>query len=341
MRGTVVANAPLPGTRKAAVLALLLGEEQMAQIFKHLREDEIERITKEVASLGSVEPDIGEKVLEEFHLMFKAAGYIMRGGVEFARALLLKSLGPDTARRILDRVLRSFESTAGFSALEKADPQQLSKFILGEHPQTIALILAHLNASNAAQLVTLLPDDMRADVLTRMANLEEISPEVIRSISSVIDQRLKTLGGPQRESYGGVRAVAELFNRLDRAVSQPVLETIEHESPELAVTIRNLMFVFDDLVNVEDQGLREIIQRVDKKVLTIALKGATEEIRQRFFSNMSKRATEMLKEEMEVLGAIRLREVEKAQQEVVAVARKLEEEGLIVTGAAAGETYVV
>jgi flagellar motor switch protein FliG len=174
-----------------------------------------------------------------------------------------------------------------------------------------------------------------------MANLAEISPDVIRSISAVIDQRLKTLGGPQRESYGGVRAVAELFNRLDRGVSQPVLETIELQTPELAVSIRNLMFVFDDLVNVEDAGLREIIQRVDKKVLTIALKGATEEIRQRFFANMSKRASDMLKEEMEVLGAIRLREVEKAQQEVVAIARKLEEEGLIVTGAAAGEPYVV
>jgi flagellar motor switch protein FliG len=336
-----VTGVVMPGARKAAVLALLLGEEQMSLIFKHLREDEIEKVTKEVAALGSVQPDIGEKVLEEFHLMSKAAGYIARGGVEFAKALLLKSLGPETARRILDRVIRSFESTAGFSALEKADPQQLSKFILGEHPQTIALILAHLNATNAAQLVTLLPDDMRADVLTRMANLEEISPGVIRSISAVIDQRLKTLGGPQRESYGGVRAVAELFNRLDRGVSQPVLETIEHETPELAVSIRNLMFVFDDLVSIEDQGLREIIQRVDKKVLTIALKGATEEIRQRFFTNMSKRAADMLKEEMEVLGAIRLREVEKAQQEVVAVARKLEEEGLIVTGAAAGEPYVV
>jgi flagellar motor switch protein FliG len=340
MNPTVV-GAPMSGSRKAAVLMLLLGEEQSAAIFKHLREDEIERITKEVAAIGSVQPELGEKVLEEFHLLSKAAGYLTRGGVEYARALLLKSLGPDSARRILDRVIRSFESTAGFSALEKADPQQLSKFILGEHPQTVALILAHLNANNAAQLVTLLPDAMRADVLTRMANLEEISPDVIRSISAVIDQRLKTLGGPQRESYGGVRAVAELFNRLDRGVSQPVLETIESDSPDLAVAIRNLMFVFDDLVNVEDQGLREIVQRVDKKVLTVALKGATDEIKNRFFGNMSKRAADMLKEEMDVLGAIRLREVEKAQQEVVAVARKLEEEGLIVTGAAAGEPYVV
>lgn len=331
----------MPGARKAAVLTLLLGEEQSAQMFKFLREDEIEKITKEVAAIGPVQPELGEKVLEEFHLLANAAAYLTRGGVEYARSLLLKSLGPESARRILDRVIRSFESTAGFSALEKADPQQLSKFILGEHPQTVALILAHLNANNAAQLVTLLPEDMRADVLTRMANLEEISPDVIRSISAVIDQRLKSLGGPQRESYGGVRAVAELFNRLDRGVSQPVLETIELETPDLAVSIRNLMFVFDDLVNVEDQGLREIIQRVDKKVLTIALKGATDEIKTRFFNNMSKRAADMLKEEMDVLGAIRLREVEKAQQEVVAVARKLEEEGVIVTGAAAGEPYVV
>jgi flagellar motor switch protein FliG len=338
---TTTTPTPMSGARKAAVLTLLLGADLSSQMFKHLREDEIERITKEVAALGAVQPDVSERVLEEFHLLSQAAGHLTRGGVEYARSLLQKSLGPDTARRIIEKVVRSFESTAGFSALEKADPQQLSKFIMGEHPQTIALILAHLNAANAAQLVTLLPETLRADVLTRMANLEEISPEVIRSISAVIEQRLKTLGGPQRESYGGVRAVAELFNRLDRGVSQPVLESIENDSPDLAVAIRNLMFVFDDLATVEDHGLREIIQRVDKKVLTVALKGATDEIKQRFFSNMSKRASDMLKEEMEVLGAIRLREVEKAQQEVVAVARKLEEEGVIQTGAAAGEPYVV
>jgi flagellar motor switch protein FliG len=291
--------------------------------------------------MGAVQPEIGERVLEEFHSLAGAANSLARGGFDHVRALLQKTVTPDTARRILERLTRSVESTAGFYAIERADPQQLSKFILGEHPQTIALILAHLNAANAAQLVALLPDDMRADVLTRMANLEEISPEVIRSISAVIDARLKTLGGPQRESYGGVRAVAELFNRLDRGISQPVLESIENDTPDLAVSIRNLMFVFDDLVGVEDQGLREIIQRIDKKVLTIALKGATDEIKTKFFNNMSKRAADMMREEMEVLGAIRLREVEKAQQEVVAVARKLEEEGVIVTGAAAGEPYVV
>jgi len=336
----VVQPTNLTGARKAAILSLILGEEQASKVFRHLREDEVEKITREVAGLGAVSLELGEKVLEEFHNLSTAAGLSARGGVEVARSMLQKSLAPETAPRVIDRLLKSFESTAGFNALEKADPQQLSKFIQGEHPQTIALILAHLNATNAARLITLLPDELRPDVLTRMANLDEISPEVIRSISSVIDLRLKTLGGPQRESYGGVRAVAELFNRLDRGVSQPVLEAIEHQAPELAVAIRNLMFVFDDLATVEDNGLREIIQRADKKVLTIALKGATEEIRNRFFQNMSKRAADMLKEEMDVLGAIRLREVEKAQQDVVAIARKLEEEGLIVTGAAAGEPYV-
>jgi flagellar motor switch protein FliG len=261
--------------------------------------------------------------------------------VEYARRLLDRAVGPEASRRILERVTTKFRSRAGFTSLERADPQQLSKFILAEHPQTIALILAHLNSANAAQLVALLPDSLRADVVTRMANLDEISPDVITRISALIEQRLKTLGGPNREQHGGIRAVAELFNRLDRNISKPVLEAIETDSPDLAVSIRNLMFVFDDLRHLEDNALREIIQRADKKVLTVALKGASEDIRSRFFQNMSKRAADMLKEEMEVLGAIRLREVEKAQQEVVAIARKLEEEGLIATGAAAGEAYVV
>jgi flagellar motor switch protein FliG len=331
----------LSGTRKAAILVLALGEEAAAEMFKHLHEEEIEKLAKEVAMVGSVGAETGERVLEEFHHMVRAANFTTRGGVDYARRLLQRSFGNDAGQRILERVVSSFRSTAGFASLEKTDPQQLSKFILAEHPQTIALILAHLNASNASQLVSLLPDSLRADVLTRMASLDEISPEVIGRISAVIEQRLKTLGGPTREQHGGVRAVAELCNRLDRSVSQPILEAIEMESPDLAVSIRNLMFVFDDLRTVDANGLREIIQRADKKVLAIALKGASEEIRARFYENMSKRAADMMKEEMEVMGALRLREVEKAQQEIVAIARKLEEEGVIVTGAAAGEAYVV
>ena len=331
----------MSGLRKAAIVALMIGEDASASIFKHLSEDEIETLLSEMAALGRVSSKMGEQVLEEFHQTAVAAEHVVRGDIEFAKRVLVKSFGPDTARRMIDRVMRAFQSNAGFASLERADPQQLSKFILGEHPQTIALILAHLQPANAAQLATLLPEELRVEVLTRMASLEDISPDVVSRISSVIELRLKALGGPSREQHGGVRAVAELFNRLERTVSTPVLEAIEEARPELAVSIRNLMFVFDDLLHVDDNGMREIIQRADKKGLTIALKGASDEIRQRFFGNMSKRAGEMLKEEMEVLGAVRLRDVEKSQQEVVAIARKLEEEGLISTGAAAGEAYVV
>ena len=331
----------VPGLRKAAIIIMALGDEHATEIFKYLQEEEIERIAREVASIGHVPADVGERVLSEFHQLTTAADHINRGGVEHARRLLSRTLGPELSRRIIDRVVKSFSTTAGFATLEKANPQQLSKFILAEHPQTIALILAHLNSGAAAQLVALLPDEMRADVLMRMASIEDIAPDVISRISGVIDQRLKSLGGASREQHGGVRSVAELFNRLDRSVSQAALERIEEQSQELAVQIRNLMFVFEDLTTVEDVGIREIVNRADKKTLTVALKGASEEIRQRFFNNMSKRAAELLKEEMELMGAVRLREVEKAQHEIVAVARKLEEEGLISTGAGAGEPYVM
>ena len=341
MATPIHAPAGLTGLRKAAILTLVLGEDCSSQIFKFMSEEEIEVIAREVATLRQVKPDDGSQVLEEFHHMWKAAEYLSQGGVEYAQKLLIKSLGPDMARRVLDRVIKSFESTMAFTGLERADPQQLSKFILSEHPQTIALILAHLKPAQAAQLANTLPEELRVEVITRMASLDEISPEVITRISAVIDARLKSLGSASHESFGGVRAVAELLNRLDRSLSTMVLESIEAESPDLAVSIRNLMFVFDDLLHVEDSALREIIQRADKKALTVALKGASEDIRGRFLQNMSKRAGQMLREEMEVLGAVRLREVEKAQQEIVAIARKLEEEGLLVTGAAAGEAYVV
>jgi len=334
-------HTAIGGLNKAAIVMLLLGEEASTEVFRHLSEDEIERVAKAMAELGQVSAKMSEGVLEEFHQTVVASEFVTRGDIGYARRILEKTLGAEAARRILERVMHSFQSTAGFKSLTTVDPEQLSKFILGEHPQTIALILAHLNSSNAAQLITLLPDELRADVLTRMASLDEISPDVVKRISTVIEQRLKTLGGPSREQHGGVRAVAELFNRLERTISGPVLEAIEVERPELAVSIRNLMFVFDDLVHVDDSGMREIVQRADKKALTVALKGASEEIRTRFFSNMSKRAGDMLREEMDVLGAVRLRDVEKAQQDIVSIARKLEEEGLIVTGAAAGEAYVV
>lgn len=341
---TAVAARPhtdMDGVRKAAILTLMLGETASSEIFKHLNEEEIETIAGEVALLGPVTPDVATGVLEEFHHMWCAAEYVTKGGVDYAEKLLINALGTDMGKRALERVVKAFQSSKAFTGLERADPQQLSKFIQTEHPQTIALILAHLKPVQAAELLNSLPEELRVDVVTRMASLEEISPDVISRISQVIEQRLTSLGSSAHESYGGVRAVAELLNRIDRGVSQPVLEAIEAESPELAVAIRNLMFVFDDLLGVDDSALREIIQRADKRALTVALKGTSEDIRNRFFQNMSKRAADMIREEMDLLGAIRLREVEKNQQEIVVIARKLEEEGLLVMGSAAGEPYVV
>ncbi|HWB28895.1 MAG TPA: flagellar motor switch protein FliG [Vicinamibacterales bacterium] len=327
------------GAKKAAIAVMALGEDGALPIFKYLGEDEIERIALEIAAMGSVPPELGEQVLTELSASANAprAGL---GGVEQARRILTKSLGAEQSRRIVDRVVKSMNTSAGFASLERANPEQLSKFFLGEHPQTTALILAHLPTGVAAQLLEQLPDEMRADVLLRIASLGEIPPDVIARISSVIEQRLRGLGGQSREQRGGVRAVAELFNCLDRGVRSPALERLETLAPETATAIRNLMFVFEDLVNVEESGIREIVNRADKKTLTMALKGASDAIRDRFFANMSKRAVDLMKEEMEMLGAVRLREVEKAHQEIVSIARKLEEEGLITTGAGAGEPYV-
>jgi len=335
------AQSGMTGVRKAAVVLLAVGEDASAEVFKHLNEGEIELLAREMAALGQVPPRETEKVMEEFHATAVAADLLVRGDEEFPRRVLTRTVGPEAARRILDRVQHSYQSTAGFASLERADPQQLSKFIIGEHPQTIALILAHMQPANAAQLIALLPTGLRVDVLGRMANLEEISPDVVARISGVIEQRLRTLGGPSREQHGGVRAVAELFNHLERTVSAPALEALEAQKPELAVSIRNLMFVFEDLAGIDDNGIRELINRAEKKTLTVALKGASETLRGRFFGNMSKRAGEMMREEMEVMGAVRVREVEKAQQEIVTLMRSLEEEGVIVTGGSAGDAYVV
>lgn len=331
--------AQISGVRKAAVALLALGDQSLTNVFQHLREDEIERVAHEIASLGVVPAELGEQVLGELSTSAGATN-LAAGGMDQAERLLTKALKPDQARRILDRVMHSVNTTAGFASLERANPEQLSKFFLGEHPQTTALILAHLNPTSAAQLLEQLPDDLRAEVMLRMASLGDIAPDVLARVSTVIEQRLRGLGGSRREQRGGVRAVAQLFNCLSRSVSRPVLEQLESLNAEVASSIRNLMFVFEDLVHIDDAGIREIANRADKKALTIALKGASEAIRDRFFSNVSKRGGDQMKEEMEVLGAVRLRDVERAQQEVVAIARKLEEEGVITTGAGAGEPYV-
>ncbi len=332
--------AKLSGTQKAAVLMVALGDEAAAQIFKYLEEDEIQSISREIALTKHVTPDTADEVLEEFHTMTLAKSYISQGGIEFAKKLLIKSVGPEAARKIIDRLTKALESSAGFSSIERANPQQLSKFIQSEHPQTIALILAHLNASQAADLIASLPEGLRADVAMRMANLQEISPEVVRRISLILEQKLEALGYFATEAYGGVRAVAELFNRMDRNAGRQVLEKIETENPQLAANIRDLMFVFDDILLIDDTGITEILKRVDKKILTTALKGTSEELRNQFFRNMSSRAVELMKEEMEFMGPIKLKDVEKSQHEIVEIVRQLEEEGVISIGGGGGEDYV-
>jgi flagellar motor switch protein FliG len=332
--------AKLTGSQKAAVLMVTLGDETAAAIFKYLEEDEIQTISREIALTKHVQPEVAEEVMEEFHTMTQARSYISQGGIEYAKKLLIKSVGPEVARKIIDRLVKALESSAGFSSLERANPQQLSKFIQNEHPQTIALILAHLNASQAAELISSLPEVLRSDVAMRMASLQEISPEVVRRISLILEQKLEALGSFATEAYGGVRAVAELFNRMDRTTGRTVLEKIETENPQLAASIRDLMFVFDDILLIDDNGITEILKRADKKTLTIALKGTSEELQNQFFRNMSSRAVELMKEEMEFMGPIKLKDVEKSQHEVVEIVRQLEEEGIIAIGGGGGEDYV-
>jgi flagellar motor switch protein FliG len=331
----------VPGIRKAAILMVLLGDETSANLFRFLQEDEVQEITKEIARLGRIEPHAADSVLDDYYKMTLARSYLMQGGTDYARKLLIKAFGPEVSRRLLDRVQLALTSgTIGFDSLQKADPAQLSKFIQNEHPQTIALVLAHLNTTQAAALLNSLPAQLRGDVVMRMANLEQISPEIISKITSNLSQKMQALGDVSRESYGGIRAVAELINRLDSSISVAILEKIENDNPNLALSIRNLMFTFDDILLIDDAGMREIIQRVDKKTLTIALKGVSEEMKKQFFRYMSQRAVEMLKEDMEVLGPVKIKEVEASQQEIVAVVRKLDQDGVISIKGGGSDEYV-
>jgi flagellar motor switch protein FliG len=336
-----MADAQVSGARKAAIALVAMGEDASAALLKHFQEHEIERIVREMAALDAVPTDVNDQVLGELRQLALSGASVTVGGLEQARRLLAKSMSPDQSRRLLDRVVQTAQAKAGFASLEKANPVQLAKFVMGEHPQTIALVLAHLSAASAAEMLSQLPDELRLDVITRLAGLRDIPPDVITHISNVIDQRMRALGAVKREQRGGVRAVAEVFNRLDRQASKAALLQLEASSPDLAVAVRNSMFVFDDIAKIDEAGIREIVNRADKKALTIALRGSTDAMRALFFQNMSKRAGDLMKEEMESLGAVKLKDVERAQQEVVAIARALEEEGAISSpDGGGGEAYV-
>ena len=271
------------GLRKAAVLCVLLGEDTSSLLFQNLWEDEIESLSREISMLSNISPELSETVLEEFHNLALARQYIASGGIEYTKKLLNKALGLDGSKRVIDKVTRSLENSVGFDALGKADPQLLSRFIQNEHPQTIALIIAHLDPVQGAELLTSLPETVRPDIIMRVANLGEISPEIVKRISLILSQKLNSLGSFSGEASGGTRAVAEMVNKMDRPAGRAILEKIETENPELAVAIRNLMLVFEDMMLIDAPGVREILQRVDKKTLTVALKGTSEELQSHIF----------------------------------------------------------
>jgi flagellar motor switch protein FliG len=342
----MIQNADKPqlisGVRKAAVVLIILGDQISSEILKQLDEEEVQLIGREVARISSITSEQSEAILEEFHQMSVAHNYVLKGGLEFARKILVNAFGPEHAKKILDRLVKALgNDTASFDALQKADPQQLAKFIHSEHPQTIALILSHLNPSQAAGLLVSLPPELRADVALRMAHLDQISPDIISKIAGIIGQKLKALGELSRESSGGVRAVAEMFNRLDSTTSKEILDAVEQSDPALVETVRHLMFVFEDLLLIDQQGVKELLGKIDRKILTVALKGTSDQLKQHFLQCMSQRGAEMLKEDMEAMGPVKIKEVEAAQQQIIAVVRQLEAEGVINLKGTVGEQYVV
>ena len=335
-------NEIFSGLRKAAIAIVTLGDDVAAEVFRYLNEEEIQSLGREISKLSKVTPEQAERVLQEFHEMSMAQDYLMSGGVDYAKRVLNSAFGPDRARSIIDRVMKSLgNEIPTFDSLQKADPQQVAKFIQSEHPQTIALVLSHLNSTSAAGMLMALQPEVRGDVARRMAHLDQISPEIVRRIASILEQKLRSLGQFSRESYGGVPAVAEMFNRLESNAGQELLGQIEELDDELGEAIRSLMFVFEDLLLIDSMGMREILSRVDKNTLTLALKGTSEKLQEHFFDNMSERGAAMLQEDMEVLGPVKIRDVEAAQQQVIAVVRTLESEGVISLKGAVGEQYVV
>src|SRR5215510_14531506 len=328
--------------RKAAMLLVVLGEITSAQLLQQLTEDEVQKVSREVARIIAISAEQAEVILEDFHQMSTAGDYVARGGIEYARKLLMRAFEPDHAKRLLDRLAKALGADAtSFDAIQKADPQQLAKFIHNEHPQTIALVLSHLNYSQAAALLTSLPATMRADVSLRMASLDQISPEIILKIAGVIGQKLKALGEFSRESYGGVRAVAEMLNPLDSASSREIIDHVEQHDANLAETIRHLMFVFEDLLLIDPVGLKEVLAKSDRKQLTVALKGTSEQLRNHILSCMSQRGGDMLREDMDALGPVKIKDVESAQQQIIVLVRQLESEGVLSLKGAVGEQYVV
>ena len=339
---SLIESQTLSGVRKAAVLLSVLGEDAAAVILRNLPEDDLQRITDEVASLGPVPFGTVLEVLEEFQQIMVAQGILAVGGHDVATRLLNKAFGESGAKAMVQRLVRSDEVNAmRMDSLKKADPQQLARFLVGEHSQTKALILGHLDPKQASALLMKLEPGVRADCVRRLANMGQFSPDVATKVSMVLNRRLRSVGDQSKRSDFGFRDVAELMNRLDPLVAREILENIEKAEPQLVMNIRDLMFTFEDFLEVPEQELRELMNAIDKKVLMIALKGATEDLRSHFYRTMSSRAVEMMKEDAEAMGPVRSKDVAKSQAEVIAIARKLESEGKMVLKSEGNDEYVL
>ncbi|MGX2972671.1 flagellar motor switch protein FliG [Helicobacter sp. T3_23-1059] len=319
-------------SEKIAILLIQVGEELTSEIFKNLDIDGITEISRQIMQLKGTDKAIGGAVIEEFYAIFQSNQYINTGGLDYARDLLTKALGPEEAKRIMDKLAKTMQSAKNFAYLSKVRPQQLADFIVNEHPQTIALILAHMDATSAAETLGQFSDDnTRAEISIRMANLGDISPNVVKRVSTVLENKLESLTSYKVE-VGGPRAVAEMFNRLGQKAAKNTLAYIEQIDEQLASEIKEMMFTFEDIIGLDKNAIREILKVADKKDLTMALKSAPDMLKQKFLEQMSSRASEQFVEEMQFLGAVRMRDVEAAQRKIVEVVQTLSEQGVIQVG---------
>lgn len=333
-------STDMDGLQKAAVLLISLGPEKASNIFKHLKEDEIEQLTLEIANTRSVSPAQKEKVLNEFYEVCLAQQYIAEGGISYAKDLLQKALGEDKAKEVLGKLTASLQ-VRPFEFIRKTEASQILNFIQDEHPQTIALILAYLSPQQAAGIISALSPDKQTDVAKRIATMDRTSPDVIKEVENILEQKLANLVSQDYTIVGGVDSVVEVLNTVDRGTEKHIMENLEIEEPELADEIRKKMFVFEDILMLDDRSIQRVLREVENNELAVALKNANEEVQDIIFKNMSTRLADMIREDMEYMGPVRVKDVEEAQQKIVNVIRKLEDSAEIVISRGGGDEIIV
>jgi flagellar motor switch protein FliG len=335
-----VGKSGLNGRQKAAILLITLGPEKSAQIFKHLKEEDIEQLTLEIANMRTVSPEEKEVILNEFYQVCLAQEYISEGGISYAKEILERALGGQKALEVINKLTASLQ-VRPFDFVRKADPSQILNFIQGEHPQTIALILAYLKPQQAATIVSALPQDKQADVTRRIAVMDRTSPDIIKEIERVLERKLSSMVTQDYTMAGGLSAIVDILNSVDRGTEKYIMESLEVQDADLAEQIRKRMFIFDDIITLDSRSIQRVIREVENGDWALALKSANEEVQKSIFVNMSKRLAEMIREDMDYMGPVRLRDVEEAQQKVVNVIRKLEDAGEIVISRGGGDEIIV